>query len=412
MCGIWGLITNSKAGLYKEEEDFLYQMMIAGSLRGAHGTGTYWIDERKPAEVDWMKIAGNPYNLIEAKGFKEYWNRAKDNANVFVGHNRYATKGAQSTSNAHPFIHKHITMVHNGTIIWGLSQYDNNKKIEVDSHALTIALAEEGTEILQTLSGAFACVWHNAEDETINIARNTERPLSMVKCGNSFYFASESAMLLWAMYRAAPNKKLEQVEIKPHQHYKFNIDSVGDPEVSPLPEKKEYGTTTVYYPQSPSYQDSYTKSEKKEKDETTIFTVISKERDKTIQNVKIFTYLCVTDNDEACWFRSPNEYKEKQDYVGTIRQPVILGKYNTTWTKGNTPWYKIDPNTILEVDKTERSIIEMKNRGCLDCGAYIMDEEVAQCDTYQVSPKEKRLLCPTCVEEYNLILDTKNEEVF
>ena len=119
--------------------------------------------------------------------------------NIVVGHNRSATKGAVSSTNAHPFSEGKIVLVHNGTLH---NQKDFNKDVEVDSHAITHALNERpAKEVLKEIDGAFAFVWYDREQGKLFIARNSERPLSFIETASQVVFASEGSMLDWLMNR-------------------------------------------------------------------------------------------------------------------------------------------------------------------------------------------------------------------
>lgn len=423
MCGIFGTIVKSKNGLWTPEEAFIQNLLVVGAVRGDHGTGTFWVPHTDPTEVDYLKIAGNPYNLIHAKEWGDYWKEAKSKAKAFVGHHRYATKGKHTTDNAHPFQHKHITMVHNGTIHWGLTKYEKMPGVEVDSHALTIAIAEEGLQVLADMSGAFACVWHNAEDGTLNIAKNNERPLSLVRMENgNYFFASEGPMLAWALNRVAHDKKWEKVDLVNNKHYKFNLENLGEPEVSPLPEKKWTSASSGSYSTYGSYQGGTTKTQERtekgtsfEKTEHANFEVVRFFRVFAHGQLR-FTYLCKTDYDEACWFTSIREFKVGERLSGKIGLPVI-NRWTEDWTTVNTPWYPIEPNSVgvshanrlFKMGPQYLTVHElggMKKRGCIDCGAKLsiseMQKKADDLEFFKVNSTEYGFLCEPCTKHFNL----------
>lgn len=420
MCGIFGLIVKNNTGLWNDEEAFIQNLLVVGAVRGDHGTGTFWVPHKDPKELHYLKIAGNPYNLLSSEPWSKYWKDAKASAKAFIGHHRYATRGKHTTDNTHPFVHKHITMVHNGTIHWGLSKYEKMEGVEVDSHALTIAMAEEGLQVLADMSGAFACVWHNSEDGTLNIAKNDQRPLAMVKMDNgNYFFASEGPMLAWALSRVAPAKKWEKFTIDNGKHYKFNLADLGEPEVSPLPEKKPtYSSYGTYY--GGSYQERTTKAtERKERG-----TSFEKTEEVTVEIVRTFrvyahgqlryTYLCKSLWDEACWFTSIREFEVGEKLRGLIGLPII-NRWTEDWTTLNTPWYPIDPNSITKVsDKslfsvgdtllTPKELHDMKSLGCLDCGAKLTTDEIAndEIELFKIDLGSYGCLCKVCTKHYNL----------
>ena len=69
---------------------------------------------------------------------------------------------------------------------------------DVDSHAVAYNLAESSVDdVVKGLNGAFVLVWHDARDNSMNIIRNTKRPLHMAQSmkQDTIFFASEGPML-------------------------------------------------------------------------------------------------------------------------------------------------------------------------------------------------------------------------
>jgi hypothetical protein len=113
--------------------------------------------------------------------------------------------------NAHPFQFGNITGAHNGTLTqstWKALEEASGVTTTVDSAAIfacinaigikdTINLMEKGRT---SKDGAWALVWHDSEDNTINFLRNEHRPLWMAysKGYKKLLWASE-----WPMLQAA-----------------------------------------------------------------------------------------------------------------------------------------------------------------------------------------------------------------
>lgn len=146
---------------------------------------------------------------------------------TMFGHNRWATKGAVNTKNAHPFLHDHITLAHNGTLT-NQSLLPNHKDFEVDSENIAYAISKEGIETTITkLDGAYTLIWHDANLGTVNILRNTERPFHLVETTSGDWFgASEEAMLMWILKRQKiPVGIKRHFECEPGVQYVFDVST-------------------------------------------------------------------------------------------------------------------------------------------------------------------------------------------
>lgn len=184
-------------------------------------------------EVDWIKLQGDPDAFFALPAVDKYFKRANSSF-AWVGHNRSATIGENTTNNAHPFQHSNIVGVHNGTIRnkWELT--DSGYKFQVDSDALFNGIKLHGAkETLAKVDGAYSIVYFDSDDATINFARNDQRPMHFLKCTEKsssanvadkefIFFGSELGMLGWICARNGficgehhPSKVLT--------HYKFRI---------------------------------------------------------------------------------------------------------------------------------------------------------------------------------------------
>jgi len=421
MCGIFGLILPGQNGLFADEEGFLKQAFITNSVRGEDGTGAFWVDAKDPSKVNSLKRAGNPWWLFTDKEYPAFMEGARKSAKAFVGHNRWSTKGKNSDENTHPFQSNHITMVHNGTIHTGLT-YD--KHVEVDSHALTIAIAEQGIEAFAKISGAFVCVWHDAKTETLNICKNNERPLSMIKQNGAYLFASEMGMLKWLTDRNSNSyKKIDEITIKNNTLYSFNLAKLEEPKEEPLPEKKYTQYEKKIYPVG-----NNTISSVSGKTDYAII-VIRKRLTVNVKPHEIYTYLCTTDDMEACWFRSNTFYpiNDTDEYYAELA--------GMDWNKfsdfgSDIPWYRIKPKTLAKLEKkqgelnlvpmhTKNNVVELtsslpgvsvskKERDraaqlpCLTCDMPHQKEELLDSEIIEVAPNRYRMMCPACTTHYAL----------
>jgi len=198
MCGIIGAYR--KATLTFEERKMIRSMLVAGTVRGFDSTGiAYPVDDGKAGFVKqavmgpWFVFSKEVSDILDHKTGNQW----------IIGHNRAATQGAVNGRNAHPFQRvsegREITMVHNGTL-----HGNTYGKFEVDSEWICDLLATVGLqETIDTIDGAYALVWHDSQDNSLNFIRNHERPLSIAfdPVTGAAAWASEAEMLTWMLIR-------------------------------------------------------------------------------------------------------------------------------------------------------------------------------------------------------------------
>lgn len=195
MCGIWGIFPRYTSGLFQADLKEAKQMMLDTVQRGEHSTGIFMTEYRDPnAPPTGVKVKGGPHNIIYGPIWKDIESFLGSTAGSMVGHGRHATRGAINAKNAHPFQHEHITLVHNGTIWSGVDM--SKQEVEVDSHALCVAIAERGfADALTDIHGAYAIIAHDAKEGAIYFARNEQRPLCIYSTDNRHYLMSDGMFL-------------------------------------------------------------------------------------------------------------------------------------------------------------------------------------------------------------------------
>jgi len=185
MCGIVGMAGRME---YKHVAAFK-DMLIVNQLRGRDATGVIRISNTGADK--WVKRVGPPEFLIETKEYDKEIDVGT--TKVLIGHGRAKTLGDNIHRNAHPFDHGDIVGVHNGTL---RSHYgmERARDFDVDSDLLYWHINEYGLQ--ETISqldnaGAWALVYWNRADATLNFLRNAERPL---------YFAhsEDNKVMFWA----------------------------------------------------------------------------------------------------------------------------------------------------------------------------------------------------------------------
>lgn len=266
MCGLVGIVGKLD---YKDKEAFR-KLMIICSLRGEDSAGYINVDAGNRVKTN--KTVGSPFELFETREWDKL-NLLGDKA--IIGHTRKATIGGISKATAHPFNEEHITGVHNGTL-QGWQKLTNADSFKVDSNALFHSIAYEGIEdTFGMLKGAWAAIWWNSEENTINFLRNDQRPLWMAtdKEAKKLYWASETWMLRMLsaqcgvefmedekghIFHSLKIDTLHRFEINPKDNKPLNMKAErevkGDVTVSSVPTPFQGGNRTPYRDNRPLEQ--------------------------------------------------------------------------------------------------------------------------------------------------------------
>ena len=214
MCGHVGVAGQIAAA----HEKVFRELLILDSIRGEHSTGVAGVSHNG---VRIAKVVGDPFELFRSRQWTEVMQPVNK---VLIGHNRYATTGAVNKKNAHPFQIDNIVGAHNGTLT-NKYQLLDGFTFDVDSEALYNHMEKKGLEsLLKTMSGAWALVWWDQRDSTLNFLRNKERPLyvASLKAGGVIFWASEKWMLEVALSRANMEVK-EVTEVALNVHFSIAI---------------------------------------------------------------------------------------------------------------------------------------------------------------------------------------------
>lgn len=226
MCGIVGVLTSFHNGLSWNETKIFRDMLFLDQLRGMDSTGTFSVSNK--GNVDILKGAMHGTDFVQHKDFDDFCQGATRNGMFVVGHNRAATRGTVKDENAHPFwVDDKIILVQNGTY---KGDHKHLKDTEVDTHAIAHVLAEEEDveKAMQKIDAAYALVWYNVKEKSLNILRNDERPLFIAYTDTgTMLFASEPEFILFSASRQNTKLKGKPYLLKDHSLFTATINSGG-----------------------------------------------------------------------------------------------------------------------------------------------------------------------------------------
>lgn len=180
MCGIVGYISLKDEAHPLGKRHFSDYALMLDTLRGSDSTGIIRVNNEFDVHTLHTTAPGAQY--VHTEEYDE-WMKKFDGW-AMIGHNRAATAGSVKLENAHPFTFGQVTMVHNGTLHQqGKTMPGYDPKLEVDSMQIAKALSrtkpksKHVAELLEKIDGSFALVWVDRRDDSINMCRNSSRPI-------------------------------------------------------------------------------------------------------------------------------------------------------------------------------------------------------------------------------------------
>jgi len=266
MCGHVGIAGNLE---YKDERT-MKALLMFDYFRGTDSTGLAAVQGN---DVVVAKVASHPVDLFDTTRFTKACNAFKSSA--FIGHNRAATKGAVNATNAHPYHCGHIVGAHNGTLSqksWDALCEVLGEKTGTDSHAIFLCIEKIGIEeTSKLLQGAWALVWVDTNEGTLNFLRNDQRPFwySYTSDFKKVIWASEHWMIRAAV-NSAPAASAYELFVSPENysfwasevdwHYRFDLEELKKgssdrpkPKVKTLKGKEPEPKPQTFFPQSNSW---------------------------------------------------------------------------------------------------------------------------------------------------------------
>lgn len=234
MCGLTGIAGNQ---IYKGDLAVFQDLLYLSAFRGKHSTGVAAI-KNKGRVLKLHKHAITPAEFIQNYGGEKGY-LSDSYYDIFIGHARWATAGAVTEANAHPFETAKYVGAHNGTLCDRRFLSDRSGK--TDSELMFQEMDEKGiVETLSSLSVASAwavSIWDKKTGK-LWLGRNAKRPLyvAFVKRWGMMFWSSELEMLRFVESREDEKTwglEFECFSLRPNHLYEIDVNKIDGKNWSP-----------------------------------------------------------------------------------------------------------------------------------------------------------------------------------
>ena len=253
MCGMAGAYCPTHLSSFEIKK--LQKLLVLNHWRGDDSVGMFdYINKPKGKKTDdllYWKTVEHPIRFAYGTFEKQLNTRWKEESvNAIAVHCRAATIGEVTKANAHPFYFPNVIGMHNGTIT---REFEGKDKYGTDSEAIYALLNEMPFDkaIKEVGYGAYALVWMDFRDNSLNFYRNNQRPLHGFVAGtNTLYWSSDILDLCYTMQHRDAMDVLKssasgKEEFKKNSVFEFPVNE--HVKIEMAKSEFSYTTETVYH---------------------------------------------------------------------------------------------------------------------------------------------------------------------